>query len=189
MIELVVFGLAPELKLSPLLTTVTEQTVQVEPPPEPITVINDPNNCEPAMYWAKEAPYYCIPKPTERRSESVIPSSGTGTPVSTKKAVRTPQNWFEAGSCTYGAQQLAPWVGRWKNAKTWDDMARKDGHTVSSIPIVGAVFVDNGGRYGHVGVVLDVQGSMVTVKDMNYHDKWEWTVRTVNSSKYVYIYP
>jgi surface antigen len=68
-------------------------------------------------------------------------------------------------------------------------MARADGHTVSSIPIVGSVFVDNGGRFGHVGVVIAVSGNTITVKDMNYSQRYEWTVRDVPISRYVYIYP
>jgi len=52
-------------------------------------------------------------------------------PVQASQAVFTstqptaPAGWYEYGWCTYGAWSLAPWVGRWGDAKTWDDMAHR----------------------------------------------------------------
>jgi len=37
----------------------------VAPVPTPAPV-KDPNNCEPAMYWAAEPPHWCIPKPNRQ---------------------------------------------------------------------------------------------------------------------------
>ena len=110
--------------------------------------------------------------------------------VSTSKPIRNSSGGvYEWGWCTYGAKQLAPWVGSWGDARNWDENARRDGHTVSNTPIVGSVFVSNAGRYGHTGVVVGVSGSTITVKDMNYSAFGVWTTRTVSASKYVYIYP
>ena len=110
--------------------------------------------------------------------------------VSTSKPIGNSSGGvYEWGWCTYGAKQLAPWVGSWGDARNWDENARRDGHTVSNTPIVGSVFVSNAGRYGHTGVVVGVSGSTITVKDMNYSGFGVWTTRTVSASKYVYIYP
>lgn len=111
------------------------------------------------------------------------------TPIAPDRGSRAPAGWYARGWCTYGAWVMAPWVGRWKDAKTWDDMARAEGRKVSSTPIPGSVFVDNSGDYGHVGVVLAVDGSAITVRDMNYSAFGEWTTRKTSSLKYVYIYP
>lgn len=108
-------------------------------------------------------------------------------PVYTGKPA--PAGWYEPGWCTFGAWKLAPWVGEWRDAKTWDEMARADGLTVDNNPVVGAVFVDNSGRYGHVGVVTNVSGDTVTIKEMNYTGFGEWSVRTLPSVSFIYIHP
>lgn len=192
MIEFLLLGTEPAKQ--PLIQIVTETVIEqkVELPKE-LTIeekiAQNYYKCDESIQYIRADNGMCLDRPQYRASESVSGTERPTTPVATKKTATAPQNWYEAGSCTYGAQQLAPWVGRWKNANSWDDMARADGHTVSSIPIVGAVFVDNGGRYGHVGVVIAVDGRTVTVKDMNYHAKYQWTTRTVDASEYVYIYP
>lgn len=187
------FLAAQEPPKSPLIDFVTETKIEIIVPPEPTIeekIASNYYNCDESTQWIRADDATCLTKRLEYSpSESTSITKRTNTPVSNQNTSTAPSGWYEAGSCTYGAQQLAPWVGRWKNANTWDDMARADGHIVSSIPIVGAVFVDNGGRYGHVGVVIAVDGRTITVKDMNYRNKWEWTIRTVDASEYVYIYP
>lgn len=186
------FMVAQEPPKSPLIDFVTETKIEIIVPPE-LTVeekiASNYYKCDESRQYIRLDTAECLDRPQYRASEARSTTERTNTPVSTQNTSTAPSGWYEAGSCTYGAQQLAPWVGRWKNANTWDDMARADGHIVSSIPIVGAVFVDNGGRYGHVGVVIVVDGRTITVKDMNYRNKWEWTIRTVDASEYVYIYP
>lgn len=100
-----------------------------------------------------------------------------------------PSGWYDWGWCTYGAWTLAPWVGQWADANTWDDMARAEGRIVDGTPVVGAVFVDNGGSYGHVGVVIGVGKDSVTIKEMNYQGFGVWSSRIVPTSSFVYIHP
>lgn len=166
MIELILFGLTPEVKLNPLIQNVTEtQTVQVEPPPREPTLeeVNDPNNCEPAMYWAKEAPYYCIPKPTERRSESVSPSSSTRTPVSARTSSKG--NLYESGQCVWYIKNLRPELpNTWRSAKNWLANAKADGWATGSTPRVNAVGV----RGNHVVLITSVNDNgTVNYTDMN----------------------
>jgi len=192
MFDLLLGGIEPPKP--PLIQVVAEQVTEQIIEPKELTleekIASNYYQCDESIEWIRADNAQCLPKRLEyRASEGADTTKRTNTPVTVKNTLRAPQNWYEAGSCTYGAQQLAPWVGRWRDAKTWDDMARADGHIVSSIPIVGSVFVDNGGRYGHVGVVVAVDGRTVTVKDMNYRAKWQWTTRTVDASQYVYIYP
>lgn len=100
-----------------------------------------------------------------------------------------PAGWYEPGWCTYGAWKLAHWVGQWGDAKTWDNMAQAEGLTVDGNPEIGAVFVDNSGHYGHVGVVIGMTGNSVVIKEMNYVGFGEWSIRTLPSVSFVYIHP
>lgn len=118
-----------------------------------------------------------------------IPKPKPKTVTAPLRGSNAPAGWYQYGWCTYGAWKLAPWVGSWHDANTWDDMARSEGRIVSSKPVVGAVFVDNGGYYGHVGVVTGVYRGMVTIKEMNYKGFGVWSTRTVSASEFVYIYP
>lgn len=185
MIELLVFGLAPELKQSPLLQTVTEPvTVQVEPPPEPIIEINDPNNCEPAMYWAKEAPYYCIPKPTERRSESVLPASSTGTPVRARTS--DTGNLYAQGNCTFYSKSRRPDLpNNLGNANTWVTRASSQGYSTGTKPVAGAI----GQKRNHVVYVESVNSDgTFNLSEWNYRNLYETTYRTVSSVGWRFIY-
>lgn len=119
-------------------------------------------------------------------------ASTTQSPVKTavkRSGGSAPVGYYDWGWCTFGAWSITGWAGAWGNAHSWDENARRDGHTVSTAPIVGAIFVDNGGSLGHVGVVTAVSGNQVTVKDMNYSGFGQWTTRTVPASRYIYIYP
>lgn len=133
-----------------------------------------------------------IPTKTEKLKKRKIPhqsvQTGSEAPKIAHSGSYAPAGWYDYGSCTYGAWLLAPWVGRWSDANTWDDMARAEGYIVNNTPAVGAVFVDNGGYYGHVGVVTKLGKNTVTIKEMNYRRAGQWTVRTVPASSFVYIH-
>ena len=71
----------------------------------------------------------------------------------------------EAGYCTWGAWNLAKWLGSavygppgQNDAKYWAINAQRNGLPIGKEPRVGAVFVSNSGGYGHVGVVTAVTG-------------------------------
>jgi surface antigen/biotin carboxyl carrier protein len=78
-------------------------------------------------------------------------------------------NGYAYGYCTYYAAAKAGVPSNWGNANTWDNYARASGWTVSSRPIVGAVFQTDAGYAGHVGIVVEVSpdGSQIRISDMN----------------------
>lgn len=71
-----------QAEISPPTVTETVEVVKVAPEPEtaPVAVpeqpqaqpepVKDPNNCEPARYYAAEPPHECIDKPTQAKSVS-----------------------------------------------------------------------------------------------------------------------
>ena len=188
MIELILFGVA-ELKPSPLIQTVIDiknsQQIEVKPV---VTWKDNPNNCnEEIEYIAAEEPFYCIKK-QKTINTSTNTNKASKQPVNVSYTTAKP-GYYRWGWCTYGVWTLAPWVGEWGDAHLWDNNAIKDGLIVSGVPIVGSVFVDNKGRYGHVGLVIGVKGNSIIVKDMNYRNFGEWTTRTESLDRYVYIYP
>lgn len=78
-------------------------------------------------------------------------------------------NGYDYGNCTwYVATQIAV-PANWGNAATWAAGARAAGWHVSSVPTVGAIAQTPyaAGGYGHVAIVIAVEGSRVEVRDMN----------------------
>lgn len=80
-------------------------------------------------------------------------------------------NKYPVGQCTWGAKQLAPWVGNyWGNAKQWLASARNAGFKTGTAPRVGAIAVWTGGAYGHVAVVTEVSSTTrIRVRESNYN--------------------
>lgn len=95
---------------------------------------------------------------------------------------------YAFGNCTFGVASWTAVPTGMGNANQWDDRARRAGYTVTSIPAVGAVAVDNSGYYGHVMLVLDVSGDMIYVKEMNSVGFNRTSYKWKNSSKYSYVY-
>ena len=98
-------------------------------------------------------------------------------------------NTYDYHSCTWWVKNWKPDIGPlWGNANLWGYAARAEGWTVSSNPVVGAVAWTTGGYYGHVGLVLAVNGNTVTVREGNYD--WGGSVRVYDYpvSYFQYIY-
>ena len=171
---------APNIEKSPIYEYQI-QTVVTEIPKEP-EPINDPNKCEPAMYWAKEAPYYCIPKPTQRRSDSTFQASSTRTPVSAKTSTAS-SGWYEWGWCTYYVSTQRQ-VGQWNNARDWPRQARNDGYTVSTTPIVGSIAQ----KGNHVAIVRAVLDGQITIQEMNHDGLGVISSRTISPTGWQFIY-
>lgn len=86
------------------------------------------------------------------------------------------RNPGDPGYCTWGAWNLAPWLGTAVNrrngrngdARNWYDNAREAGLPTGTTPIVGAVFVHRAGTFGHVGIVTGgiISNSFAT-REMN----------------------
>ncbi len=63
-----------------------------------------------------------------------------------------------------------PWASNWwGNANTWAIYASAQGYKTGSVPVVGAIAVWDGGEYGHVAYVTDVQSeNSIQVLEANY---------------------
>ena len=87
--------------------------------------------------------------------------------------INTPTNYgnsYPIGQCTWGVKELAPWASNWwGNANTWAIYASAQGYRVGDVPVVGAIAVWDGGEYGHVAYVTDVQSeNSIQVLEANY---------------------
>ncbi|PJC56815.1 hydrolase, partial [Candidatus Gracilibacteria bacterium CG_4_9_14_0_2_um_filter_38_7] len=103
-------------------------------------------------------------------------------------------NRFVWGNCTYfvANHKNVTWRG---NANAWLRNAAAAGVPTGKTPTPGAIITFQGSGYnpyyGHVGIVVDVEGSDIVVKDMNYRRLNEITIRRVSkndSSIQGYIY-
>lgn len=133
------------------------------------------------------------PLPTE--SPVIQPQNGSGgvsqpRPQAIVRRGSVAGNTYSPGSCTWGVKSWKPEVGgNWGNANQWKYNAQRDGWTVSSTPVVGAVAWTGRGSYGHVALVVAVSGNSVTIREMNY----DWVpyherTRTTTASEFTYLY-
>ncbi|MGQ7554756.1 CHAP domain-containing protein [Streptococcus suis] len=85
-------------------------------------------------------------------------------------AVEYTANTYPAGQCTWGAKEMAPWVGNyWGNGGDWAAIAAALGYEVGTTPKVGAIAVWTDGGYGHVAYVTDVAADgTIQVMESNY---------------------
>ncbi len=100
-------------------------------------------------------------------------------------------NWYGVGYCTWYVKNRRPDLpNNLGNANTWYTMASADGYNVGSAPKKGAVGTTTRGALGHVvyveGVSLD--GSTVTISEMNWAGLYSLRTRTANASEFLYIY-
>ena len=109
-------------------------------------------------------------------------------------------NTYPAGQCTWGAKEMAPWVGNyWGNAGDWTTSAASLGYEVGTIPKVGAITVwtDENGGYGHVAYVTDVAtDGQIQVTESNYNGSYYpsnirgfFDPTKTSEGKVSYIYP
>lgn len=177
MIELILIGATP-LPNNPLIETVKEPVVieqVVEEPPK------DPNGCEPAMYWASEAPYYCIPKQ--------VATTARVTTNTTKQARSDSHgNFYAYGNCTHLAKELRPDLpNNLGNANMWYINAKAQGLPVGYEPAVGAVAEATTG-YMHVAVVQKIDGDRIYIIEKNYEGFNIVSSRWANASDFRYLY-
>lgn len=107
-------------------------------------------------------------------------------------------NSFPVGQCTWGVKELAPWVNNWwGNAKDWAANAvAYNGYSIGDTPVVGSIAVWDGGSYGHVAYVTDVQSATsIQVLESNYLGQQQignyrgFFDPTTAQGKVTYIYP
>ena len=116
--------------------------------------------------------------------------------------VNTPTNYgnsYPVGQCTWGVKELAPWASNWGgNANTWAIYASSQGFKTGNVPVVGAIAVWDGGEYGHVAYVTDVQSeTSIQVFECNYDGSGTqpignyrgWFNPTASRGTVRYIYP
>lgn len=103
------------------------------------------------------------------------------------KTARIKPNAFAYGNCTYLVAGILniPWTG---NANRWDDNARSMGYIVNETPYAGDVAQSDAGYWGHVALVLSVQGNTVLIREMNYRGFNVDTERVASIAEFKYIH-
>lgn len=83
------------------------------------------------------------------------------------------------GQCTYYAWWKRGEMGKplpaglKGDAKYWANNLARLGYTVNRTPSVGAIFQTTAGVYGHVGIVVGINGDgSIVVREMNYAYRW-----------------
>lgn len=86
---------------------------------------------------------------------------------------------FPYGYCTWyvASRRYVPWGG---NAGTWLYHAKAAGYATGKAPRVGSIMVSSESWWGHVAVVENVSGSMITVSEMNYKGWAKKSTRTLD---------
>jgi surface antigen len=179
----------------PTVQILTEQRIVVEAPPEIIEereltieekIAQNYYGCNTDTHWISAENATCLLKQSRSTNTRV---RSQNTPRAPQNGSGAPSGYYKWGWCTYGAWSLTGWAGPWQDAKFWASNAQRDGHIVSGVPIVGSIFVDRSGVYGHVGVVIGVNSDSITVRDMNFVGFGQWSTRTISSSGLLFIYP
>ena len=76
----------------------------------------------------------------------------------------------------------------WGNAENWDDVARRLGYRVDSVPAIGAVAQTDAGRVGHVAWVSAIGPGTVTVEEYNHAVPGGYGSRTVPVGEFRYLH-
>lgn len=137
------------------------------------------------------------PAPVVSRSQSYGGSSGSRV---SSNVYATAGNRYAPGNCTWYAYERRAQMGRpvgsfWGNANTWASSARAAGYAVNRTAAAGAVFVDQAGYFGHVGVVERVlENGDVVITEMNNYAYGGYNIvnsRTISAGQagsYLYIH-
>lgn len=107
---------------------------------------------------------------TKKVEAAAAAKAALATNMVSEVAVEYTANTYPAGQCTWGAKEMAPWVGNyWGNGGDWAASAVALGYEVGTTPKVGAIAVWTDGGYGHVAYVTDVAANgHIQVKESNY---------------------
>lgn len=134
-----------------------------------------------------------IPLATEKLKKRKLPAKvslpvsnpGVTTASITPVPASSAGNTYDSGYCTWYAKSRRPDLpNSLGNADTWVARASAQGLPTGSIPRVGAI-----GQQGmHVVYVESVNGSTITISEMNYNGWGVKSSRTANASDFLYIY-
>ncbi|HEM6345076.1 TPA: CHAP domain-containing protein [Streptococcus suis] len=107
----------------------------------------------------------------EKAAAEAAAQAALATNMVSEVAVTYTANTYPAGQCTWGAKEMAPWVGNyWGNGGDWAASAAALGYEVGTTPKVGAIAVWTDGGYGHVGVVTEVgENGLIQIVESNYN--------------------
>ena len=83
-------------------------------------------------------------------------------------AAGSKSNGYPYGYCTYYVATRRAVPVHWGNAGQWLSSAKSAGYSTGSEPAVGAIMVSRESWWGHVAYVESVNGSTITVSEMNY---------------------
>jgi len=127
------------------------------------------------------------PAPAAAPVLSSFAAASSGAPQLTQFAYSG--NGYSFGYCTYYVATRRNIPSNWGNANQWYYNAQASGFKVGSVPVPGAIAWTGAGYYGHVAYVESVEGSDVTISEMNFNGNWDRvTERTVPASEFLYIY-
>ena len=100
----------------------------------------------------------------------------------------TYRNSYSPGQCTWYVAGRRPLPNSWGNARSWYYQAHATGWRTGLVPAVGAIAWTPSGYYGHVALVVNVNGNQVEVSEMNYDGPYRVDERWTNASAWQYIY-
>lgn len=126
-----------------------------------------------------ERPEYVPPKPTPTYTPSIALSYSGSNPM--------PYGWCTWYAWQWRANNGTPLPTGLGNARYWDNQLYGS-YRVDRNPEYGAVFVSEGGYYGHVGIVVsngvNADGT-ITISDMNGPQGWgRVATRTISASEW-----
>ena len=132
---------------------------------------------------------------TDRPLATIVAPAPVAT-VQTPNAVQnstlavSPGNTYAPGYCTWGVKNWKPTLpNNWGNANQWDDSARAMGIAVNGTPAVGAIAQTDAGGWGHVALVVGVNGNTVTIQEMNgNYVLFSVQTRSTSASEFNYIH-
>ena len=131
---------------------------------------------------------------TAKKSNAKISSTPAGTVINGVIYIGTQWGAYNGGvpgQCTWYVNSVRHFPGPMGNGGQYLSSARAYGYATGSVPRVGAVIVTAESWYGHVGIVVGVSGSNVTIKEMNYLGAGKIDERSIDAnSGYIkgYIY-
>ncbi|HFU4459190.1 TPA: CHAP domain-containing protein [Streptococcus suis] len=133
------------------------------------TVISDSPTVS-ALTKKVEAAKIAAKVAAEKAAAEAAAQAALATNMVSEVEVTYTANTYPAGQCTWGAKEMAPWVGNyWGNGGDWAASAAALGYEVGTTPKVGAIAVWTDGGYGHVAYVTDVAADgTIQVMESNY---------------------
>lgn len=189
-----ILPITQEVPIEPLYQTAIVETIEIatpkqtEPQPELSAeeqlkqdIENNVNNCNTDTHWISAEDASCLPKRTQTVNVSTQRQNTARGAVNTSSSPSL--SWWASGNCTWYVASQRP-VGYWNDASSWLWQAQRDGWATGTTPQVGAIAWEP----NHVSLVIAVNGSNITVSEMNYKGYGVVSTRTAPASQFKFIY-